>query len=434
MAITATKEKQWTIMVYLAGDNNLDGAGVTDLEEMKKVGSTDQVNILAQFDRSGANIATKRYYIRKGGTPAKDVVDNLGETNMGDPKVLENFVQWGIKTYPAQRYMLVLWNHGSGWDDTDIYRVARQSLHLNVKRRGTTVVPAQGKARGAISLRRVRIVGSKRFRRALFRSSIEKAVSPGKQNRAIAFDDTSKDFLDNIEVKKILASTTKALGREIDILGMDACLMSMLEVGYQVRGSVGITVGSEELEPGDGWPYDTVLRTLVKKPTMTAHELASTIVKKYIVSYGAGYDVTQAACDLSQATAMAEAVNSLAKTLTSQLTNSAEKAALLQVRRQVQSYDTVDYVDLYDLCDLLESQSQNAEIQSACRQVKEAISTNKFVIQEAHKGEKMANSHGVSIYFPERSISPLYATLDFAKKTKWDEFLRAYQKSTRRPD
>jgi len=167
MATIAAKEKQWTIMVYLAGDNNLDGAGVTDLEEMKKVGSTDQVNILAQFDRSGANVATKRYYIRKGGTTAKDVVGNLGETNMGDPKVLENFVQWGIKTYPARRYMLVLWNHGSGWDDTDIYRVARQSLHLNVKRRGTTVVPAQGTARGAISLRRVRIVGSKRFRRAV---------------------------------------------------------------------------------------------------------------------------------------------------------------------------------------------------------------------------------------------------------------------------
>ena len=280
---SASTEKQWTIMVYLAGDNNLDDAGVTDLQEMKKVGSTDHVNIIVQFDRAGANIVTKRYYIRKGGTPAKDEVASLGETNMGDPKVLESFVQWGIKTYPAKRYMLVLWNHGSGWDDTDIYRVARQSLHLNIQRRGTTVVPAQGTARGAISLRRVEIVGSKRFRRALFRSSIEKAVSPGKQNRAIAFDDTSKDFLDNIEIKRILTSTTKALGRKIDILGMDACLMSMLEVGYQLRGSVGVTVGSEELEPGDGWPYDTVLSALVKKPTMSAQDLASTIVKKYIV-------------------------------------------------------------------------------------------------------------------------------------------------------
>ena len=29
------KKKSWTIMVYLAGDNNLDDAGVADLTEIK---------------------------------------------------------------------------------------------------------------------------------------------------------------------------------------------------------------------------------------------------------------------------------------------------------------------------------------------------------------------------------------------------------------
>ena len=48
---------------------------------------------------------------------------------------------------------------------------------------------------------------------------------------------------------------------------------------------------------------------------------------------------------------MAEAVNGLAKTLITQLTNSSEKAALLQARHQVQSYDTIEYIDLYDFCD-----------------------------------------------------------------------------------
>jgi len=33
------KKKSWTVMVYLAGDNNLDSAGVTDLNEMKRIGS-----------------------------------------------------------------------------------------------------------------------------------------------------------------------------------------------------------------------------------------------------------------------------------------------------------------------------------------------------------------------------------------------------------
>ena len=114
-------EKQWTVMVYMAGDNNLDGAGVVDLEEMKKVGSTNQLNVIVQFDRQGKDQATNRYYVRKGGPVARDVVESLGETNMGDPKVLEDFVTWSAKHYPAKHTLLVLWNHGAGWDDANLY-------------------------------------------------------------------------------------------------------------------------------------------------------------------------------------------------------------------------------------------------------------------------------------------------------------------------
>ncbi len=169
-------EKQWTIMVYLAGDNNLDSAGVTDLKEMKQIGSTEQVNVIAQFDRWGGTQATKRYYLRKGGVLAKDEVASLGETNMGDPNVLKDFLLWGVKNYPAQRYLAVLWNHGAGWDDTDIYRTAQRSLKLNLKRRGEVIAPLRGPARGEVSIRRVRVVGSKRFRRALFSSTIERGM------------------------------------------------------------------------------------------------------------------------------------------------------------------------------------------------------------------------------------------------------------------
>src|SRR5215467_7754233 len=110
------KRKQWTIMVYLAGDNNLDSAGVADLQEMKTIGSTEQVAVVAQFDRSGAKQTTNRYALRKGSTLAEDLVTSLGETNTGDPAVLRDFVTWAATTHPAQHYLLVIWNHGSGWD------------------------------------------------------------------------------------------------------------------------------------------------------------------------------------------------------------------------------------------------------------------------------------------------------------------------------
>ena len=122
MTTAVVAKKDWTMMVYLAGDNNLDGAGVVDLKEMKRVGSTDRINIVAQFDRAGSKGETSRFYLQKGTALAKDVKQKLGETNMGDPKVLEDFVTWSVKNYPADHYLLVLWNHGAGWDDANLYQ------------------------------------------------------------------------------------------------------------------------------------------------------------------------------------------------------------------------------------------------------------------------------------------------------------------------
>src|SRR5205085_3136365 len=121
-------KRKWTVLVYLAGDNSLDGAGLVDLAEMKKVGSGDQLAIVAQFDRAKGKGETRRYFLQKGTKLDKDAVAALGETDMGDPAVLKDFLAWGGKNYPADNTMVVIWNHGAGWDDTNIYRSARAAL------------------------------------------------------------------------------------------------------------------------------------------------------------------------------------------------------------------------------------------------------------------------------------------------------------------
>jgi hypothetical protein len=423
-------EKEWTVMVYLAGDNNLDSAGVIDLKEMKKVGSTEQINVIAQFDREGKGIATNRYYIRKGGTLAKDVVGSLGETNMGNPRVLEDFIKWGIKNYPAEHYLVVVWNHGNGWNDENVYRVARNMMKLNIKRRGEVVLPAKGAQKDSVSIRRIRAIGGKKFRHALFHTSIMKAITI----RGIAYDDDAQDFLDNIEMKRLLASTKKILKRKIDILGMDACMMSMAEVVYQLRDSVSLTVGSEEVEPGDGWPYDRILAKLAKKPAMTPSELATTIVNEYVASYPANSGVTQSACDLSKAGLLASAVDQLADVLNSHLSDAAVRATVIECRLQTQAYDTPDYIDLYDFCNLLESKTGFDDIRAACSAVKNMIQRDGVVIRSGYKGKNVKHSNGLSIYFPQKSLSSLYATLDFTKKTSWGKFLERCISYTRRPD
>jgi cysteine peptidase C11 family protein len=75
----------------------------------------------------------------------------------------------------------------------------------------------------------------------------------------------------------VLGTAHQLLGRKVDMVGMDACLMTMLEVAYQIRDHAEILVGSE---PGDGRPYDTVLRDLAARPGMTARDLAATIVRR----------------------------------------------------------------------------------------------------------------------------------------------------------
>ncbi|MEN6319071.1 MAG: clostripain-related cysteine peptidase [Syntrophaceae bacterium] len=416
--------KDWTIMVYMAGDNNLDSAGVVDLKEMKKVGSTKEINVIVQFDREGKNMATNRYYIQKGGTVAKDKVASLGETNMGDPKVLEDFVNWGVKNYPAKHNLLVLWNHGAGWDDANLYEGdVFSGAAPPVSRKNQVLASGRGVTRSLKPLPfTMARAALSRTKRALFRTSVEKAI----KSRAIAFDDQAKDFLDNIELKRVMTRIKKVLKRPIDILGMDACLMSMTEVAYQMRAVANYSVGSEETEPGDGWPYDRILKILAAKPSMTPEDVSKLIVTQYIASYTPNDNVTQSAVRLANLKSLTSAVSSLGKSLSYALAYPTLRDAIMTGRARVQEYSRPydDYCDLLNLCDILESSLTDSKIRTACDAVKE--SAKDAIVVSGYKGSAVNKSHGLSIYFPKRKLSPLYKTLDFTKASAWDEFLKAY--------
>jgi Clostripain family len=401
-------KKSWTFMIYMAGDNNLDANGLQDLKEMKRVGTTADLNVVAQFDSDSDAHRTKRYLLTKGSDLARDVVGTLGTTNTGDPKNLVDFATWAITNYPAQRYAMVLWNHGQGWDDTDIYAGERHR-----------------------SLRRV---GSGRVRHALFHKPVRQLLQGATRNpmitRAILLDDNAKDFLDNLEMKEVVKAVHKKLRRKLDLLGMDACLMSMPEVGYQMRDHVAFTVGSEETEPLDGWPYTDILGKLAKAPNMTPDALGKVVVNEYLASYRGGSDaVTQSLSDLGQSTRLAAAVKALAASLKTALRDPAARSAVRDARDRVQTYEVPDNVDLADLCVLIKGGAVPAKVKAACDGVLAALKN--YVVSSGYIGGKMRNSKGASIYFPTGSISPLYAGLDFVKKTGWGRFLKAYLNALR---
>lgn len=406
-APTPPGEREWTFMVYLAGDNNLENHGRADLLEMKQVGSSRQVAVVAQFDRMSEG-ATRRYYLRRGGKLEDDVVGpELGETNTGDPYELERFITWAISTYPARRYALVLWNHGTGWKEDDVYQVAKKS-GLYSSRRELDLAPL------------VKGLVGRSARPVLFSSTVNAILA-----RGIAYDDTDCDFLDNAELKQAIRGALRDMGVEkLALLGFDACLMNMLEVAYQLKDVARLVVGSQETEPVAGWPYDAVLTELSQHPKMEGEELAQVVVEAYMRSYGSQDEVTQSALDLSQAREVVLALNDLCKYVLDNQDGC--ELAVARASRRAQSYSDPDYKDLYDFCRLLYERTSQEGLKRRTLGVMELLAPpgeGRFVYTEAHRGLRLARSHGVSIYFPTRAMSPFYKRLDFASESLWDEML-----------
>ena len=404
------KKAKWTFMVYLAGDNNLAAAGDEDLTEMRAVGSTAEVNIVAQFDNAG-DLGTNRYLVQANGV--NEEVLSLGETDSGDPKVLLDFFAWAKDMYPAERYALILWNHGGGWEPAEMDRIARSvgAPHYSVR---------EASERSA-----------SRLRKTFFRTSVEKIFNlPTAQERAICSDDGSGHSLDTIELGKVLAEVHKILGQKLDVLGMDACLMSNLEVAYQARPYVSTIVASEELEPNQGWPYIPVLKKLVQTPDLATPEFAAHIVEAYVQSYREMQNpgpITQAGLDLSRLESVVGPLDRLANALIEGLPG--VKMEIWNAQSKSASFFSYTLWDIADFCETLEKFTTVAPIKKAAQEVRAALTAGagNFVCSQAHYGAKVERCGGVTIYFPAPppGLSRYYADLDFAKH-RWSAFLQAY--------
>lgn len=377
---------KWTVMVYLAGDNNLESAAMVDLKEMMKVGSTRDVNIVAQIDREQDNI-TKRIKILKTGQTSPTVI--LPETDTGDPAVLADFLLWSVGNYPADRYMLVLWNHGGGWWEDE--RSGRKK-----------------------------------------RLSFFKHAHPAIGKRGICYDDTSNgDCLDNAELKNTLADFSALIGKKLDILGMDACLMQMAEVAYQLKDSVSCIVGSELEEPENGWPYHTVLSYLVKNPKIAADVFAKEIVARYVQSYaGSKETVTQSAFNADYIDQVKDAVDKLAAHLSAKLDDPAYRNGIATAwRRAIRFFDD-NYVDLKSFANALKTACpKSAELNALIKALLGSLKAGKGkpVIAASYKGSSMKRTGGMSVYFPADRINNAYKHLDFNRNNgSWLEFLKKY--------
>lgn len=460
-------QREWTILLYMAGDNGktfetkqgsyslmdeMTSWGEKDIGEVEKIGTTDQVAVLAQFDTLGADGAL-RLEIHKGRTTEQNIVQRIPETNTGDPSELSKFIVWGMGRRPARRTMLVLWNHGLGWKDEDVYQTVR------------------GMSRAAQADLPPRKANSAMFRTTAPQIAAKAKRTADRNTRAILCDDTSMDFLTNREMSQALRVAEFARDesdvaaifqdkarlnalmkrgsegslRHLNIVGMDACLMAMIEVQYQVRAFADVMVASQEVEPMQGWPYTAILADLDRQPTLSPAQLGALIVDRFAESYVSPTrrtpNVTQSAIDLSKMGEAALLIRSFGRALAKDYHADVYlKSAYVDAREyaadQHYAFDVPEYLDLVSFVRAILDGYQGTATRSATLKAGKKLldwlqSPDSPVIKNAVTGDFVDKAYGISIYVPDNEPSPIYADLDF-KSSGWLKALEAISKRVTR--
>lgn len=383
----------WTVMVYMAADNDLgiDGAlnyAERDLNEMETVGSTALVNILVQVDLYADQ--AKRYRIIRDNDQAQvnsPPLMQLGETNTGEQETLRDFLRWGVSNFPARHYLVVLWNHGSGIADEQ-------------------------------------------------RSPV--------QTRAICYDqDGGAGAQDWLTVKEVKAALVEALvDRPVDLLITDACLMQMAEVAVEWQGVAAYLVGSEETTPVDGLPYDTILQRLVLNSDYHPEQFIPELLwcyADYYQNYNPGFPWTISAVDLGAAgikqfnAAIARLVAAFRVE-----TNDAIRTEVKRLSRKTKSYYA--YPEYKDLGHFLNSISGSPLIPNLSELHKSALAAREALRQiivdnEVINACTIGEDNGLSVLLPDNVddwylYSPFYSEMSFAQATGWDYLIEELQAIT----
>jgi hypothetical protein len=386
---------EWTMLIYLDADNDLETYSMLDVNEMEQIGSDSNMKIAVLFDRiSGYDSSndnwtdTRRGLITMDSNPdvISSTLTSVGEKNMGTPATLTEFVNWGIANYPANHYMLVFWNHGGGW------RVTLNNL-LKQQAFSSKSYPDKKNAESRIL-----------------------SLSAQKEGllKEVCIDETSGDALTTLEVRQALEGVTAS----IDIIAFDACLMQMMEVAYEIRTEGGIMVGSEQSIPAYGYPYDLILQDMKTNPLMTPQELATAIVDRYGESYHDEY--TMSAVNLGQMGNLGASLNAFAGAM---IAADSEWGAMLGSRFYSSYYSDFNFRDLYSFIDGILSRASNSTVLSTAAQVKSDFLGSVM----ANHSSPYENAHGLSIYLTSVGSAPsIYYTpgnLQFASNTLWDDML-----------
>jgi hypothetical protein len=388
---------KWVIMIYVEADEILNAFAVKNFNAIAQIGSTKDVQIIVQWNQPRKK-GTWRYLIEK---KKMTLIDKKIETKQ---RILKNdlieFAQFTESNFPAENYVFILWNHGLGvleppWEELPYFFIRSALL----------------------------------------------ARYPEIKIKGILYDLRNRKCLSSSELKEAFSYITKnILQKKFALIGMDACLMAMLEVAFQIRNYADYFVASEEVELAQGWSYMPFVKALVESPSMGARELS----KKIVAAFKRRYEnktrfYSLSAIDLKIVEEIKENLDEIVGEIVKTVGKTAGKTAVEKARKSCFQLSVPSYVDLHSFYQALETELEKNTTNTSNKKLKTKIRSGIKIIEKAvfHNAtsEYFSRARGISIYFPEPTkqitksqnipfIDPSYLKTSFAKKSGWLRFLK----------
>lgn len=363
---------KWTVLVFMNAANDLFTFSTLNMNQMEEVAGNPDVRFVVQWKQSrevqpqSSFNGTRRVLVKPdtSGQVVSDVIQDLGpNVDMGDWRELQEFINWGKEFYPADRYCIVIWNHGNGW-----LRSARET---------TRAVSFDDVTGNSIQLDELRLaLGANRYDMVAFDASLMQMVEAAYEisDQAVTvigseesppgegypYDDVFREFRDNPTLG------TRALSRNF-------------------------------------------VTAMVNNPPY------------------AGRKITQSVVDTSKLDNVASALDLLAADLIANLGTMTPAIQSARNTSQSYSPTISRYFrDIYDLCDKLKAHASTPEfIRTRCTAVQTALTD--AIVHEGHNAQSPNSHGLSVDFSPSSFFTVVqgeYARFKFSADTRWDEFLR----------
>ncbi|MHB9098599.1 MAG: clostripain-related cysteine peptidase [Syntrophales bacterium] len=341
-----------TVLVYLEGTNleSDDASAKNNITEMLAASSSQNLKVVLTTGAADKAVAgedvdnwreVRRYIVNNH--KLVEIKGQRGILDMGNPQTLTDFITWGQDTYPADKYVLVFWDHGGG---------ALGGFG------GNKPDPTNSSFAGAMSI-------------AQLKEGVESAIKGRPERR-------------------------------FELIGFDACLMATIEVADAFKDLGRYLAASQEIEPGAGWNWTAFLNHIVSNPGTDGASIGATIADSYgakMNNEDTGAIITFSVIDLAKVPRINSALATFSNTYKTLLAGSNSLPAWNNLASsRSHALDFTNYLEMVDLIDMFDSEPL------ASAEVTELKNATRDAVVKKVSGPYRKEASGLSVMFPSFAV------------------------------